>query len=134
MFALLSDMLACLFGPQIDWSQWYVFFCDERCVPLDHADSNYRAVKAALLDRVPIREEHVFPITEAAVGADASAAEYEARLVATLGDPPVLDMLLLGMGECHADPRACVGVLAVRCTEPVSFSVVHAWVLRMPTL
>ena len=36
----------------IDFSKWFVYFADERCVPLDHDDSNYKACKAALLDDV----------------------------------------------------------------------------------
>ena len=32
--------------------KWHVVFADERCVPLDHDDSNYKAVKAECLDKV----------------------------------------------------------------------------------
>ena len=82
----------------MDWSKWWVFFCDERCVPHAHADSNYRVVAEALLARVPIPPAQVVAIDEAAGTADAAAADYEARMVAALGTPPVLDLLLLGMG------------------------------------
>jgi 6-phosphogluconolactonase len=36
----------------VDFSKWFVYFADERCVPLDHDDSNYKACKAALFDYV----------------------------------------------------------------------------------
>ena len=36
----------------MDWARVLVFFSDERCVPLDHEDSNYKACASALLDKV----------------------------------------------------------------------------------
>jgi 6-phosphogluconolactonase/glucosamine-6-phosphate isomerase/deaminase len=36
----------------VDWGRVWVFFSDERCVPLDDADSNYKACASALLDKV----------------------------------------------------------------------------------
>lgn len=39
----------------MDFSKWFVYFADERCVPLDHDDSNYKACKAALFDFVRLR-------------------------------------------------------------------------------
>src|SRR5687768_4400348 len=40
--------------PDIPWERIHVFFGDERCVPPEHPDSNYRMAKESLLDRVPI--------------------------------------------------------------------------------
>lgn len=39
----------------IDFTKWHVFFADERCVALDHADSNYRACHEAFFSRVGFR-------------------------------------------------------------------------------
>jgi 6-phosphogluconolactonase len=36
----------------VDFSNWHVFFADERCVPLEHDDSNFKACKEALFDHV----------------------------------------------------------------------------------
>ncbi|KXN66316.1 nagb/rpia/CoA transferase-like protein, partial [Conidiobolus coronatus NRRL 28638] len=47
---------------KVDWSKWFVFFADERCVPHNHADSNYALVKTELLDHVSIPSNQVFPI------------------------------------------------------------------------
>lgn len=44
----------------IDWARVYVFWGDERCVPPDHPQSNYRMAREALLDRVPLPKENVF--------------------------------------------------------------------------
>lgn len=74
---------------------WDVFLADERLVPLDHADSNYGAVVKALekvlpgLSVVPIR--HDLPVEEC-------AADYAKKIENVLGDEPVFDLVLLGLG------------------------------------
>lgn len=73
-------------SPLIDWKKVELFFGDERPVPPDHADSNYRMVKEALLDHVKV-VAHRMP-------ADVGDAEAYARV---LGDAP-LDLVLLGLG------------------------------------
>lgn len=83
-----------LAGPlrdRVDWSRVELYFGDERCVPPDHADSNYRMAREALLDHVPLPPGHVHRMR----GEDppeAAAAAYEALL------PPCLDFVFLGMG------------------------------------
>lgn len=48
----LSGLATSPEGHGVDWARVLVFFSDERCVPLDHEDSNYKACAAALLDKV----------------------------------------------------------------------------------
>ncbi len=79
-------------GSEIDWTRVEVFFSDERAVPPDHADSNYRMVHRALLGRVPIPPERVHRMEAERPDRESAAREYEASL------PPRLDLLLLGMG------------------------------------
>jgi len=81
----------------IPWSAVHVFWSDERCVPPDHADSNYRLARLALLDRLPLPAENVHRIQGELPPEDA-AQRYEAEL-RLLGDPPVLDLALLGLGS-----------------------------------
>src|SRR5262245_21604167 len=50
------------FSSRIDWPKVQVFFGDERCVPPDHADSNYRMAHEALLAKVPIPGDNVYRI------------------------------------------------------------------------
>lgn len=52
---LAQALLAKSSGPDedIDFSKWEIFFADERCVPLDHEDSNYALLKTELLDKIP---------------------------------------------------------------------------------
>ena len=82
-----------LAGLPLDWRVLDIFFGDERCVPADHPDSNYRMAKAALLDRVTIPTERVHRIQGELTDYDAAARAYEALL------PDKLDVVVLGIGE-----------------------------------
>lgn len=91
------------FRSQIDWSRIEVFWGDERCVPPDHADSNYRMAREAMLNHVPIPAEHIHRIEAERTDRDAAARDYEMVLarvfgVAASAEPPALDLILLGMG------------------------------------
>ena len=79
-------------GSSVDWQQVHVFFGDERAVPPDHPDSNYRMVYLALLSRVPIPPRQVHRMEAERADREAAAREYERLL------PPRLDILVLGMG------------------------------------
>jgi 6-phosphogluconolactonase len=84
----------------LPWDKVWITFGDERCVPPDHADSNYRMARESLLDRVPAA--HVFRI-RGEVSQEEAAAEYEHLLAteaARTGEARyVHDLILLGMGE-----------------------------------
>lgn len=108
-YALLADEPR---SGQIDWRNVAVYFGDERCVPPDDEQSNYRMAQQTLLRRVPIPAENVFRMR----GEDdpASAAQdYANVLRSTLGASPRFDLILLGMGtDAHTaslfpgeDPR-----------------------------
>ena len=86
------------FASRVDWSRVHVFWGDERSVPSDHADSNYRMAREALLDRVPIPAENVHRIAGELEPTQA-AASYARELKVTLGADGRLDMVLLGMGS-----------------------------------
>ncbi len=81
----------------VDWNRVVVWFGDERCVPPDHADSNYRMNRETLLDPLGIPLAHVFRMR----GEDdptAAAADYDVLLRRELGEEPQLDLVQLGMG------------------------------------
>jgi 6-phosphogluconolactonase len=84
----------------VDWPNVHVFFGDERMVPPDHAESNYRMANEALLSRVPLPPENVHRI-EGLGDAAANASAYESEMRGLFGDPdwPRLDHVLLGMGD-----------------------------------
>ena len=79
--------------PGIPWSDVHVYFGDERAVPPDHPDSNYRLAREALLDRVAIPPENVHRMRAEDPDKSGAAAAYEQEL------PEALDVLILGVGE-----------------------------------
>jgi 6-phosphogluconolactonase len=87
---------------RIDWSRAHVFWGDERCVPPEHPDSNYRMAREALLDRVPIPAAQVHRMRGEDPDPDRAAALYESELRTALGaaapEIPRLDLVLLGLG------------------------------------
>jgi 6-phosphogluconolactonase len=82
---------------RVDWPRVEIFFGDERCVPADHPDSNYRMAREALLDHVPLGADRVHRVCGELPPSEA-AALYEEKLRGVPGDPPRLDLVLLGMG------------------------------------
>ncbi len=81
----------------LDWTKTEIFFGDERCVPPDDAQSNYRMAREAFIDAVAIPPDNVHRIKGEIDPADAANA-YRDEIVAALGDHPRLDLVLLGMG------------------------------------
>ncbi len=77
---------------EVPWRRVDFFFSDERCVPPNSSESNYRLARETLLDPVGARNAQVFRMEGERTDYDAAARDYEARL------PPVLDVMLLGMG------------------------------------
>src|SRR4029077_5926260 len=76
----------------IDWRKIEGYFGDERAVPPDDRDSNYRLATDALLSHVPIPESRVHRIEAERRDLDAAADAYAQAL------PEALDVLILGMG------------------------------------
>ncbi len=85
---------------EVDWSRVHVYFGDERCVPPDHRDSNFRMAQKALLSRVPIPESQQHRIhgelePEEAVRRYSETLRRELPLEGTI---PVFDLVMLGTG------------------------------------
>jgi 6-phosphogluconolactonase len=85
------------FAAQVEWLRMHVLWSDERCVPPNHRDSNYRLAREALLNRVPIPGTNVHRIRGELPPAQAAAA-YESELETILGADGRFDLVLLGMG------------------------------------
>jgi 6-phosphogluconolactonase len=87
---------------RLPWNKIYFFFGDERHVPPDDPESNYRMVREALFSTVPIPLENVFRIPAEDPSAAQAAASYEQTLKKFFqidGNRfPHLDLILLGMG------------------------------------
>lgn len=96
--SVAETFLPALADATVYWPSVDVFWGDERAVPPEHADSNYGLVRRLLLDRVPLDPGRVHRMRGEAADFVAAAAEYEAELKNVLGDPPALDVALLGVG------------------------------------
>jgi len=79
------------FRAQVPWSRTHFFWSDERHVPPDHPDSNYRMAHEAMLAHVPVPESNVHRVHGENPNADEAAREYEQTLLP-------LDLILLGLG------------------------------------
>jgi len=96
---LMYQILAEQFRDQVEWSSIQFFWSDERHVPPDHPESNYRMANDALLSRVPVSADNVHRIHSENPDAAAAAGEYEETLVqVTKQTLPRLDLILLGLG------------------------------------
>jgi 6-phosphogluconolactonase len=127
-FALLADP-AHPFLARMPWDKVDLFWVDERTVPPDHPDSNYRMTREALLDHVSLRPEQIHRIL-GELAPEVAAAEYEFDLRRTFrlegAESPRYDIVSLGMGDDghtaslfpHTDAINEIGRLAVANQVP----------------
>ena len=86
------------------WPALELFWADERAVPPDHADSNYRLARESFLEAAPLDVARVHRMRGEAADLDAEARRYEGELGAWAGvtpggaEAPALDAVLLGLG------------------------------------
>ena len=79
---------------EVNWSKWFIYHGDERCLPIDHADRNSMMVANAFLNTVAIPKNQIFDMpTE--LGTEQSAAAYRPIIESAMP----FDLVLLGMGE-----------------------------------
>jgi 6-phosphogluconolactonase len=83
---------------EVDWTLVEFFWSDERAVPPGHPDSNFGMAFRTLLEPLGIHNQRVHRMRGEADDLDAAAREYEAELLKFAGDPPALDLILLGIG------------------------------------
>lgn len=88
---------------QLRWKNIHFFWGDERHVPPDHPDNNYRMANQAMLSKVPVPLENVHRIPSELADAHQAADEYEQTLSKFFklakGQYPRFDLILLGMGS-----------------------------------
>ena len=98
----LFSLLASGRFPDPPWDKTFLFWGDERYVPSDAAESNFRMTKESLLAKVPIPAENVFRIKTEISPADLAAADYEQTLKTFFnlkpGEFPRFDLTLNGIG------------------------------------
>jgi 6-phosphogluconolactonase len=97
----LYILIAANAGASVPWDKVFFFWSDERHVPLDDPDSNYRMAKESLLSKVPVPPSNIFPVPAGKQDAEAAANDYEQTLkkfFASGNELPRFDLILLGMG------------------------------------
>jgi 6-phosphogluconolactonase len=114
------------FRDQIAWEKIHFFWSDERHVPSDHPESNYRMTYEALLSCVPVAEDNVHRIAGENPNAAEAAAQYEETLKRVTGETlPQLDLILLGLGTDGHTASIFPGSEVLQETERL---VAAAWV------
>jgi 6-phosphogluconolactonase len=101
MFTLLADPAGPFFK-QVPWDRLELYWVDERCVPPDNVESNYRMTREAMLSKVPLPAERVHRM-EGELEPEVAAARYESVIRNTFklegAETPTFDLVLLGMGD-----------------------------------
>jgi 6-phosphogluconolactonase len=87
---------------RMPWGSVDLYWVDERCVPPDHAESNYRMTREALLNHVPLRPEQIHRM-EGELEPERAADRYESELRNSFrlegAEKPRFDLIALGMGS-----------------------------------
>ena len=91
------------FRSQLSFDKMKLFFGDDRHVPPDHPDSNYRMVSENFVSKTPIRPEQVFRMKTELQDTEEAALKYEQTLKTQFalkpGELPRFDLMMLGMGN-----------------------------------
>ncbi len=120
--------------PNIPWDKIFIFWGDERHVPPDQPESNYRMANEALLSRVPVPAENIFRIHAEEKDAAAAALQYEQTLKdffhLSPGEFPRFDLIFLGVGPDGHTASLFPGTSALNETKRW---VVSNWVPKFKT-
>jgi len=87
------------------WNRAHWFWGDERFVPHDHPDSNFRMAREAFLSRVPVPGDNIHPVPTERISPEGAAVAYETTLKRFYGAEtlapgrPLFDVTLLGIGD-----------------------------------
>jgi len=132
LYSLLAN--DSFFRTEVPWDKIHFFWGDERHVPPDHPESNYRMANEAMLSKVPIPSENIHRIRAENPNAQQVAEEYEEILRAFFrlraGQFPRFDLVLLGMGPDGHTASLFPGTEALREREHL---VVANWVEKFQT-
>ena len=122
------------FRSEIPWTQSHFFWVDERHVPPDHPDSNFRLAWETLLSKVPVPADNIHRISSELPDAHEAAERYESTLrnffQLASGEFPRFDLILLGMG---ADGHTASLFPGTEALQECRRSVAANWVERLHT-
>jgi 6-phosphogluconolactonase len=99
--AVLFRLLADEYKDKIDWSKMHFFWGDERCVPPEDEQSNFKMANDLLLSKVPVRAAQIYRVRgEAEPAAEAGRYGAAIRSVVDIQNGlPAFDLIMLGMGS-----------------------------------
>lgn len=118
MYSILAEKP---FVDSLPWRSIYFFWGDERCVPPDHADSNYRMANETLLAKAPVPRENIFRISAEDADHERAAANYSAALRKSFGEEwPRFDLVFLGMGADGHTASLFPGTAALRVKDRIA--------------
>ncbi len=107
--------------PGLNWGQTLLAWGDERYVPADHPDSNYRMAREALIDQIEIPADNILPWPTQAQDPAKDAAHYAQTLQSHWGSElPVFDLLLLGVGPDGHTASLFPGTAALNVTDSIT--------------
>lgn len=114
---------------QLPWDKTFLFFGDERHVPPDDSQSNFRMATEAMISKSSLKPQQVFRVKGEYPEAEQAALEYEqdirAHFKLSEGQFPRFDLVLLGMGNEGHVASLFPGTKALRENRRI---VVHNWV------
>jgi 6-phosphogluconolactonase len=117
--ALYQLLAGAEYRNQITWDKLLVFFGDERCVPPNDPESNYKMAYDVLLSKLPIPEKNVFRL-KGEIDPQKAAADYERAVKKVLGKAPRFDLVLLGMGADGHTASLFPGTAALHETKKLA--------------
>jgi 6-phosphogluconolactonase len=91
-------MLRALAGEQLPWEHVQIAQVDERVAPAADPERNLAHLRKSLLDRAPLRRDHIHAMPVEAADLDSAAQQYALAIRNVAGSPPVLDLVHLGLG------------------------------------
>jgi 6-phosphogluconolactonase len=109
----------------VDWTRVEIFWIDERAVPPDHPDSNYGTAAKLLLTPSGVPAARVHRMPGELPDLERAAADAAAELESIAGDPPVLDLVLAGVGE-DGHVASIFGEGASRTSTPTVMAVYNS--------
>ncbi|OLE13420.1 MAG: 6-phosphogluconolactonase [Acidobacteria bacterium 13_1_20CM_4_56_7] len=130
----LHQELVTNFSSCLPWDKVFFFWGDERHVPPDSSDSNYRMANETLLSKLPISPENIFRVPAELPDARGAAGKYEQTLQqffrSKQGAFPKFDFILLGMGPDGHTASLFPGTAALQAKDHL---VVANWVDKLNT-
>jgi 6-phosphogluconolactonase len=91
-------MLKALAEEEIPWNKVHLAQVDERAAPAGHPDRNLTHLHESLLEHAPLPPDQIYPMPVELPDLEAAAKQYATTLATIAGEPPVFDLVHLGLG------------------------------------